>query len=140
MGQLQQAIHYVSCTLETLTLELVGEGFRDSPAWSFQSFKSLKMLSIKGRRLWVPSPSEDIVDRLPPFLETLTFRITRRYMGTEKEIIEGFRIILTKKSPTILSHLKVFSCNNKSIDWSILKDMAAKKGVEIVPYGLICDE
>ncbi|PVF93657.1 hypothetical protein CPB86DRAFT_876958 [Serendipita vermifera] len=105
-GIVREALDCVSDTLDTLVLEFSDSFLRFPQLWSLSHFKSLKTLSISHRLLFSRG-SEDIIERLPPSLETLVLRILQGHKPLGGiNILESVRILLTRKSSTVLRRLK----------------------------------
>ncbi|PVF92235.1 hypothetical protein CPB86DRAFT_197730 [Serendipita vermifera] len=89
----RRALDHISTTVEVLILELNNDAVERAGTWSFNSFKCLLTLSVS-YRLLMGQRKDGIVDRLPPLLEILFLRISRRHVPEDEAIIDCFRSIL----------------------------------------------
>jgi hypothetical protein len=137
---LRQTIQHASNTLEVLKLSL-SDGVTPHPSpLSFYDFKSLKTLHICGWRVWGSNPSEDVVGYLPPSLENLVFQVLRFPPRKGEADLEYLKVILMRKSPTVLPRLKTIWCTYRNRNWNSIPGLALEKGVEIVPQDVVFDD
>ncbi|PVF93659.1 hypothetical protein CPB86DRAFT_90193 [Serendipita vermifera] len=138
LSQFQRAIDLVSDTLDTLVLQFDDRLLESAQAWSFSHFKVLKKLSVSCKLLF-SRRTGDIIDQLPPSLETLVLRVLHAPISDDIAISDYVRNLLTRKSSMVLPHFKTIAVNDQRFDWTQFVDLAAARGIRIGQHDLVID-